>query len=72
MSLRSSFVRLAASTSSAPLATSAFRRPDANMLPAKVLYRRLLRVHRKLLPREMRLLGDDYVKVGLLCGAGRT
>lgn len=63
--MRPSLVRLAASTSSAPLATSAFRRPDPNMLPAKVLYRRLLRVHRRLLPREMRLLGDDYVKVSI-------
>lgn len=32
------------------------------MLPPLVLYRRLLRAHRKFLPSEMRLLGDEYVK----------
>ncbi|KAF9266389.1 ACN9-domain-containing protein [Marasmius fiardii PR-910] len=34
---------------------------SATLLPPKPLYRRLLRAHR-FLPREMRLLGDDYVK----------
>lgn len=33
------------------------------LLGAIALYRRLLRVHRKVLPIEMRLMGDDYVKV---------
>ena len=32
------------------------------LLPPIPLYRRLLRAHRKLLPREMRLLGDEYIK----------
>jgi len=32
------------------------------LLPPIPLYRRLLRAHRKHLPREMRLLGDEYVK----------
>ncbi|OKL55679.1 Succinate dehydrogenase assembly factor 3, mitochondrial [Talaromyces atroroseus] len=32
------------------------------LLPPIPLYRRLLRVHRKKLPVEMRLLGDEYVK----------
>lgn len=32
------------------------------LLPPIPLYRRLLRTHRKHLPREMRLLGDEYVK----------
>lgn len=32
------------------------------LLPPIPLYRRLLRVHRKKLPAEMRLLGDEYVK----------
>ncbi|KAK3957091.1 acetate non-utilizing protein 9 [Pseudoneurospora amorphoporcata] len=32
------------------------------LLPPIYLYRRLLRAHRKHLPREMRLLGDEYVK----------
>ncbi|KAK4188536.1 putative mitochondrial acetate non-utilizing protein 9 precursor [Podospora australis] len=33
-----------------------------NLLPPLYLYRRLLRAHRKHLPSEMRLLGDEYVK----------
>ncbi|KAK3329564.1 hypothetical protein B0H66DRAFT_597140 [Apodospora peruviana] len=32
------------------------------LLPPIPLYRRLLRAHRKHLPSEMRLLGDEYVK----------
>ncbi|CZR50558.1 probable acetate non-utilizing protein 9, mitochondrial precursor [Phialocephala subalpina] len=32
------------------------------LLPPIPLYRRLLRAHRKYLPREMRLMGDEYVK----------
>ncbi len=32
------------------------------LLPPIYLYRRLLRAHRKHLPSEMRLLGDEYVK----------
>lgn len=32
------------------------------LLPPIQLYRRLLRAHRKHLPAEMRLLGDEYVK----------
>lgn len=32
------------------------------LLPPIPLYRRLLRAHRKHLPREMRLMGDEYVK----------
>lgn len=32
------------------------------LLPPIPLYRRLLRGHRKHLPPEMRLLGDEYVK----------
>lgn len=37
--------------------------PAAELLPPLVLYRRLLRVHRKVLPRELRVMGDEYVKV---------
>jgi hypothetical protein len=33
-----------------------------NLLPPIYLYRRLLRAHRKHLPAEMRVLGDEYVK----------
>ncbi|KAH6895114.1 hypothetical protein B0T10DRAFT_477095 [Thelonectria olida] len=32
------------------------------LLPPMHLYRRLLRAHRKHLPAEMRLLGDEYIK----------
>ncbi|KAI8258589.1 hypothetical protein K4K57_006055 [Colletotrichum sp. SAR 10_99] len=32
------------------------------LLPPIPLYRRLLRAHRKYLPTEMRLLGDEYIK----------
>ncbi|QKX58855.1 uncharacterized protein TRUGW13939_05983 [Talaromyces rugulosus] len=32
------------------------------LLPPIPLYRRILRAHRKKLPSEMRLLGDEYVK----------
>ncbi|MCJ1229895.1 acetate non-utilizing protein 9 [Toensbergia leucococca] len=32
------------------------------LLPPIPLYRRLLRTHRNFLPKEMRLLGDEYVK----------
>jgi hypothetical protein len=32
------------------------------ILPPLQLYRRLLRAHRKFLPRQERLLGDEYVK----------
>ncbi|KAK3192827.1 hypothetical protein K4F52_001184 [Lecanicillium sp. MT-2017a] len=32
------------------------------LLPPIPLYRRLLRAHRKHLPAEMRVLGDEYIK----------
>ncbi|TDZ13138.1 Succinate dehydrogenase assembly factor 3 [Colletotrichum sidae] len=32
------------------------------LLPPIPLYRRLLRAHRKYLPHEMRVLGDEYIK----------
>ncbi|KAG6010156.1 hypothetical protein E4U21_007633 [Claviceps maximensis] len=38
------------------------RKTNAALLPPLSLYRRLLRAHRKHLPAEMRLLGDEYVK----------
>ncbi|GAA5982599.1 hypothetical protein JCM10908_006714 [Rhodotorula pacifica] len=42
-----------------PSATSELAK---ELLPPLQLYRRLLRVHRKVLPVEMRLMGDEYVK----------
>lgn len=43
--------------------TRSLLRPEPlALLPPIPLYRRLLRAHRKHLPRQMRLLGDEYVK----------
>lgn len=44
-------------------ATQKGLRPDPMaLLPPIPLYRRLLRAHRKHLPAEMRILGDEYIK----------
>ncbi|RKU46096.1 acetate non-utilizing protein 9 [Coniochaeta pulveracea] len=52
-------LRMAASMA----AQSSSLKPAAmNLLPPIPLYRRLLRAHRKHLPHEMRVLGDEYVK----------
>lgn len=40
----------------------AFKPAPLALLPPILLYRRLLRAHRKHLPSEMRLLGDAYIK----------
>jgi hypothetical protein len=45
-----------------PTSAGAFRPAPLALLPPIPLYRRLLRAHRKHLTREMRLLGDQYVK----------
>lgn len=37
-------------------------RPALALLPPIPLYRRLFRAHRKHLPSEMRVLGDEYIK----------
>jgi hypothetical protein len=42
--------------------TSALRPAALALLPPIPLYRRLLRAHRKHLPSEMRVLGDEYIK----------
>ncbi|GAA5879256.1 hypothetical protein JCM8547_006031 [Rhodosporidiobolus lusitaniae] len=63
MAFRPSIRRLAAEIASAtgsPCAGSGG--PAAELLPPLPLYRRLLRVHRKVLPHELRVMGDDYVK----------
>ncbi|GAA5871833.1 hypothetical protein JCM1840_004014 [Sporobolomyces johnsonii] len=44
------------------LSPSATAELAAELLPPLPLYRRLLRVHRKVLPAEFRIMGDDYVK----------
>ncbi|KAF8645867.1 hypothetical protein AX16_007525 [Volvariella volvacea WC 439] len=56
--MRQSLVRLAESISKKPLN---LREVSATLYPPIPLYRRLLRAHR-VLPHEMRSLGDDYVK----------
>ncbi|TLS24768.1 hypothetical protein PpBr36_08644 [Pyricularia pennisetigena] len=52
--------RMAAAASSS--ATSSMRPAPLALLPPIPLYRRLFRAHRKHLPPEMRLLGDEYIK----------
>ncbi|KJX95207.1 mitochondrial acetate non-utilizing protein 9 [Zymoseptoria brevis] len=55
-------LRLLAVPSSVGTQSSGLRPVPLALLPPIPLYRRLLRSHRKHLPREMRLLGDEYVK----------
>ncbi|UKZ78057.1 hypothetical protein TrVFT333_005791 [Trichoderma virens FT-333] len=56
--MRPSLAKLA----SAAAMQSGLRPKPMALLPPIPLYRRLLRAHRKFLPTEMRLLGDEYVK----------
>lgn len=51
-------LRLAATAT----AGNALRPSPMAILPPLPLYRRILKAHRKYLPAEMRLLGDEYVK----------
>ncbi len=55
--MRTTVRRLASELASTGLSP----RPSA-ILPPIPLYRRLLRAHRKFLPKEMRLLGDEYIR----------
>ncbi|OAA64069.1 acn9 family domain containing protein [Cordyceps fumosorosea ARSEF 2679] len=56
--MRPSLARLAKAAS-----TQKGLRPDPMaLLPPIPLYRRLLRAHRKFLPAELRVLGDEYIK----------
>ena len=55
------FSRLLA-TPTAAGSTSGLKPAPLALLPPIPLYRRLLRTHRNFLPKEMRLLGDEYVK----------
>jgi hypothetical protein len=57
--MRASMMRLATSST---ISSSALRAAPVALLPPLQLYRRLLRVHRKKLPAELRLLGDEYIK----------
>lgn len=42
--------------------TATFKPLPLALLPPLPLFRRILRTHRNHLPKEMRLLGDEYVK----------
>lgn len=55
--MRPTVLRLARETASRGL-----RPGQMALLPPIPLYRRLLRAHRKHLPGEMRVLGDEYIK----------
>lgn len=55
--MRASLMRLAT-----PAAQKGLRPAPMALLPPIPLYRRLLRAHRKHLPAEMRVLGDEYIK----------
>jgi hypothetical protein len=54
--------RLLMATPAAAGSTKGFKPAPMALLPPIPLYRRLLRAHRKHLPPEMRLLGDQYIK----------
>ncbi|KAF4999527.1 hypothetical protein FGRMN_2396 [Fusarium graminum] len=56
--MRQSLLRLASATN---IQHGLKPNPTA-LLPPIPLYRRLLRAHRRHLPAEMRLLGDEYIK----------
>ncbi|BGP43817.1 hypothetical protein JCM10450v2_008015 [Rhodotorula kratochvilovae] len=60
MSFRASSRLLAAGIHA--LSPNATAELATELLPPLPLYRRLLRVHRKVLPAELRLMGDDYIK----------
>lgn len=47
---------------SATTTARGLRQEPMALLPPIPLYRRLLRAHRRHLPQQMRLLGDEYVK----------
>lgn len=68
--MRTTIIRLAANDLNKPLVNTVFRSGPTSQLAAQLLspiplYRRLLRVHRKALPIEMRVMGDEYIKVKL-------
>lgn len=56
------FYRLLAVPSSVGTQSSGLRAVPPALLPPIPLYRRLLRGHRKHLPHDMRILGDEYIK----------
>lgn len=57
LDMRASLMRLAA-----PAGQHGLNPKPMALLPPIPLYRRVLRAHRKHLPTEMRVLGDEYIK----------
>jgi hypothetical protein len=55
------FQQLSMASATAIGAASPFKTAPLAVLPPIPLYRRVLRAHRKL-PRDMRVLGDEYAK----------
>ncbi|KAI5361349.1 Putative succinate dehydrogenase assembly factor 3 [Septoria linicola] len=55
-------LRLLATPSGIGAQSAGLKRVPPALLPPIPLYRRILRTHRKFLPKEMRVLGDEYVK----------
>lgn len=56
------FKRLLAVPSSVGTQSSGLKQVPPALLPPIPLYRRVLRAHRKHLPQQERMLGDEYVK----------
>lgn len=56
------FHRLLALPSSVGAQSSGLKAVPPALLPPIPLYRRLFRAHRKHLPHDMRILGDEYIK----------
>ncbi|KAI9788561.1 MAG: acetate non-utilizing protein 9 [Peltula sp. TS41687] len=54
--------RLFMATPIVPGSRAGFKNPPLALLPPIPLYRRLLRAHRRKLPKHERVLGDEYVK----------
>ncbi|KAI7084746.1 hypothetical protein KC356_g6469 [Hortaea werneckii] len=55
-------LRLLAVPSGVGTQSAGLKQVPPALLPPIPLYRRLLRAHRKFLPAEMRVLGDEYIK----------
>ena len=62
--MQRTLIRLAESVSTAPISA---RSVSQQLLPPLILYRRLLRCHRKSLPIEMRILGETKLPFHFFC-----
>lgn len=59
--MKPSVARLASAATPQSI-SNALNRGQLALLPPIPLYRRLFRAHRRHLPAEMRVLGDEYIK----------